>query len=1082
MAMVVEDYIAKLYLNGQLVDEEDAKKMDFTYSNNEDLYFGIMYPTWYPFKGKIDDIRIYNRVLSASDVQSLYGSEIIEQPVDSHQYVDLGLPSGTLWAKCNIGATSEEQYGDYFAWGETKKKSSYSENNYSKKLLTKYFNTGKKELDVWDDAAYANWGAGWRIPSDADFLELILNTTSEWTTYRGIKGRMFTASNGQHLFLPGAGLNVESYGSEPGAAEYWTTTISHEDPTHFGGWPNGAGCYYDIEHWKGMPVRAIYTDKIIDDTKQVTAIEFGNAPTMMVVGETYQLIASVYPDDALTPEIYWASNNKDVATVTQDGIVTAIAPGVVKIRAKAQDGTAISTTCQITVKANEWIDGTNSKIYAYRGFKNFSTPTHVTGMTADGMAQIFITCPDGMKIRNDLAPGILYYDAKGNQIELFENEKIRTYLPKYESKFEANGYALRAPEDFLKDYKYDHYVVKVFAPLSEPNGEGKSSEYLASFKVYRSGVALIHGLWSDSECFEPFRQYLIGDGTFINAGINVVNYNSTAGKKFDYNSNIVQVVYNACDKLYTDLLEQDIVSYAYDLVGHSMGGILSRLYAQNETNKKHVHKIITVNTPHWGSPLGDIGDALPEFDDTDIEDAYKDYENADSRFMKGYYATKFLTEYLWKNKDDKMFKAVRDLATGSNAIKDLSKTACELQGIPVHAVTSYMYDEIIQDVNEYIYSDGNYFYDLYLAFKVLGETAVDAVSCKQLLKIALEKLFDEPRHDGVVGLTSQLGGLSETMKYVTLESAPFKGYGGNTSDAHHCNTCSWIDTKKKLVELLNEEVSSEFFCKDGFGEIDDNYLYAGNVKKLAKNKVDVQGTISTYKYPQNPDCHLNINHELVLSDDCWNLNITLDKSDDINRNMIFAQFNENDGFVEMQKDQYSVHIPTWFSDTLIVCALGATDNNEIVGDTIYVDIPALTNIDYISLEGVSSTMFVGQKNELSCKAIWENDQVKNVTPEYSSSDPSVIFVEDNEIHALSEGECTITASYKGHESVTRVKVEDKGELTFDNDDNYENDIVPVIAANGKQDIYSVSGIKLNSIRKGVNIIRQHNGNVSKVIR
>ena len=134
-----------------------------------------------------------------------------------HEYVDLGLPSGTLWATCNVGANAPEEYGDYFAWGETQPKDVYNWSTYqycmgSETTLTKYctnssfgyngFTDNLTTLLPEDDAATANWGSEWRMPTKEEWDELFLNTASIWTTQNGVDGRLFTASNGNSLFIP----------------------------------------------------------------------------------------------------------------------------------------------------------------------------------------------------------------------------------------------------------------------------------------------------------------------------------------------------------------------------------------------------------------------------------------------------------------------------------------------------------------------------------------------------------------------------------------------------------------------------------------------------------------------------------------------------------------------------------------------------------------------------------------------------------------------------------------------------------------------------------------------------------------
>lgn len=160
---------------------------------------------------------------------------------DGQAYVDLGLPSGTLWATCNIGASSPEQYGNYYAWGETAPKgyfvwSTYKWCNGSSTTMTKYctdssygnngFVDNKTELDPEDDAAYVNWGPSWRMPTTEQQRELSDKCTSVWTTQNGVSGRLFTGPNGNTLFLPAAGGIWGDYLAMAGSwGFYWSRTL-----------------------------------------------------------------------------------------------------------------------------------------------------------------------------------------------------------------------------------------------------------------------------------------------------------------------------------------------------------------------------------------------------------------------------------------------------------------------------------------------------------------------------------------------------------------------------------------------------------------------------------------------------------------------------------------------------------------------------------------------------------------------------------------------------------------------------------------------------------------------------------------
>lgn len=145
-----------------------------------------------------------------------------------YESVDLGLPSGTKWARFNIGATSETDYGDLFAWGATEP---YRLNgttpidntdNYSKS------NASKIQHDLYpnEDAATVKWGKGWKMPTKAQFDELLSNTTDEWTAINGINGRKFTASNGNYIFFPAAGyVNVGTLYYRGSSSRYWSGSL-----------------------------------------------------------------------------------------------------------------------------------------------------------------------------------------------------------------------------------------------------------------------------------------------------------------------------------------------------------------------------------------------------------------------------------------------------------------------------------------------------------------------------------------------------------------------------------------------------------------------------------------------------------------------------------------------------------------------------------------------------------------------------------------------------------------------------------------------------------------------------------------
>jgi len=168
----------------------------------------------------------YVRAYAVNEKGTSYGDEVSFKTQGgggggTHEYVDLGLPSGLLWATCNVGADSPEDYGDYFAWGETTIKINYDWFTYqwcngSYNTLTKY-NTdssygivdNKTVLELSDDAANANWGGDWRMPKYGEMLELKNTCTWTWTALDGKNGYRVTGTNGNSIFIPATGYRDE---------------------------------------------------------------------------------------------------------------------------------------------------------------------------------------------------------------------------------------------------------------------------------------------------------------------------------------------------------------------------------------------------------------------------------------------------------------------------------------------------------------------------------------------------------------------------------------------------------------------------------------------------------------------------------------------------------------------------------------------------------------------------------------------------------------------------------------------------------------------------------------------------------
>ncbi len=159
-----------------------------------------------------------------------------------YTYVDLGLESGAKWATCNVGASKPTEYGDYFAWGETETKEDYSIENYkwcdgTYDNMTKYdyLVDEKFELDAEDDAASANWGSAWRMPTTAELKELLDGCEWVWVedfNGSGVKGQLGTSkANGATIFLPAAGYRYDTDLLYDGFYGFYWSPSNYEDVT-----------------------------------------------------------------------------------------------------------------------------------------------------------------------------------------------------------------------------------------------------------------------------------------------------------------------------------------------------------------------------------------------------------------------------------------------------------------------------------------------------------------------------------------------------------------------------------------------------------------------------------------------------------------------------------------------------------------------------------------------------------------------------------------------------------------------------------------------------------------------------------
>ena len=193
--------------------------------------------------------------------------------IGGYEYVDLGLPSGIKWAAYNVGATKPEEYGGYYAWGETEEKEDYDWSTYkwcngSETSMTKYCTNSSygivdnnTVLDPEDDVAHVKWGGSWRMPTKAEQDELRNNCTWTWITQNGVKGRKVTSkTNGNSIFLPAAGYRLgTNLVDSRSDGIYWSSSLDSDGSNSaYRLYFDIAYCYwYDSSRCNGLSVRPV---------------------------------------------------------------------------------------------------------------------------------------------------------------------------------------------------------------------------------------------------------------------------------------------------------------------------------------------------------------------------------------------------------------------------------------------------------------------------------------------------------------------------------------------------------------------------------------------------------------------------------------------------------------------------------------------------------------------------------------------------------------------------------------------------------------------------------------------------------
>ena len=637
----------------------------------------------------------------------------------------------------------------------------------------------------------------------------------------------------------------------------------------------------------------------------------------------------------------------------------------------------------------------------------------VEGVTADGASKIlafFDQDVDDVIVNSD-------FTFKVNGVEVEKNDpKVGGELTfeefavpnSDESKW---GFIFTAPEEYLCEG--NEYILSIEVNAHCESGISLSGS--ANIRVMRPGVLLIHGFASDNTCFKELEDYLLVEGGYSKSQVHRVDYRESNTAGVDYNTYAANVVGRAYNILQNKLLEKEhIVSSKYDLVGHSMGGILSRMYAQ-KVARENVNRIITLDTPHYGSELSNFGMGVLN----QMTSARVFYSLIIGMSIVPPFAllnsAKVLDAInkLQNEIENGRLRAIRDLGVNSDAILELNKqeNVQKAKGVPVHAIYSCM-----TNIEEYAEIDFIYHGDKVRTPETL--VGLKKVPLRDAPEIFIRNIFSEEvstgciydfykekfggDNDGVVSVVSQLGGFTHDSECVSKIEDVYRGLGGWKSNAHHCQTNHYIGTMQEIKNLLHLPSKDARFDTNGFKPLSSPMRVKGNM-------VHAQGI--EFKVAEDTSF---IKLNLLRDDSARVAIIHVDQSEDVVSNLVYALVGNDEILISNDRTDFCFEIPETFNGELKIQALGRTDYNALVADTAMVEYTNSARLDFMYYEDKTPVIaHVGDTIRLNVFGEWSNGEEGYLRPVFSTDADSLLLIDGRIVIANAVGECTLTASYLG---------------------------------------------------------------------
>ena len=545
----------------------------------------------------------------------------------------------------------------------------------------------------------------------------------------------------------------------------------------------------------------------------------------------------------------------------------------------------------------------------------------------------------------------------------------------------------RAPSEFPMDVN-KKYTVNLTINIAY---EYYSYSKTIPISVVRPPVLFVHGLGSNGTSFDDVYK-LIKPLYYEEWQLEKVDYEKTNCSAFAVNEHVVQ---DNIDKVFSRYDGHGYVVSKADLVGHSMGGILSRLHVEY-VNNENVHKLITVNTPHSGSHFAD--------------------------FVMDHPILKPIACYMFETWN---LDAVRDLQVTSPAIRDYLNNEAVLNrmdNIPVHAIVSTVTKGAPDYIDQKMHNLMLFFLKLGAKFSpdpalhnltdeefnTFDTQAWNIIYC-MMNTLAYNLLYHE-ESDYVVPLRSQQGGLQGCVSR----------YDDVVTNAMHSPIKSFDPAMQKIIALLKAPTNSDMFCMNGFHPETLNYPSEGSDRSYDEC---IELSAKTQYLLNNQDLYYDnsidtsdIQSDIQLAVQYDNatrvITAICSYSEDVDETIVAARLSDGNFFLEFG-DTAVINIPETYRGNVYVFALGETSTGDVIEDSVIVQVNQYGTVPQ-QIRFTNDTLYLFENDTISPKVecAWANGDTTYITPVFQANN-SLLYAANESVVGLHSGITELTAQFEG---------------------------------------------------------------------